>query len=475
MPARGLDVRTLRGAEAKRVRDLFEQKPILAEPDGGLGITLWVTVMLLGVGILALAMWRDWGVVTQWRSIGVLGWTAYATGGVLVARGFVGAVWVVRRRAPPTWTTGRFVFPFGFVEARGPVFRVLPVEDFESATITEDAGEQLVLQKVDVKFAGAPAERFHFATLPGQTIAPRLPELEVARDAIRAGRDADRLQLVAAGTPPPKRAWSKGRAWLVSLVVGLAVQAGAYLWWLPSRSVAEAEEWRAPERWLAIENAFPFGWVHDRAAAAIGHNFDEARARIRANVHDPAAVTALMAAVDQLAQQNRSRIGIHVDFASPPELEAATKAVKDAAGSAAEVAPVMLSRGIGDNTAASEMSKLVDGTSLEVSVQSSEEPYVRVDVHVRSNGQAYKFNSNRLYVALSVDVDATVVAGGKQFPLCPRTTIAPPSEMTTSQLVFEGDHARPLEQLDDPLVYRQMITRQVDPGVTACVRHAISP
>lgn len=469
-------MRTLRGADAKRVRDLLEQQPILAEPDGNLGVALWLFVAALGAGIIGFAMWRRWGVVSQWQSIGVLGWTTYAIGGLLVARSVVAIVGARRRRAPATWPTGRFVYPFGFVEARGPVFRVLPVEDFESSAITVDKGDQLVLQKVDVTFAGSPAERFHFATLPGQTVAPRLSELEACRDDVRAGREVERLQLVAAGTPPPRRPWSKGRAWLVSLVAGLGVQGAMYVWWMPSKSVASAEEWHQPERWTAVENAFPFGWVHDHAVAAVSHGYDELRAKLQANVHDPAAVTALMAAVDQLAQRNSSKLGVSATIVDPGDFDAATKLVRDGAGSGAQdVAPVVLPRGVDHGSLTTDLRGIVEGTSLELSVGDAEEPYIRIEVHLHGDGNAFQFNSKRLYVALTVDADVKLIANGKTYPLCPHSTIAPPSEMTTSQLVFEGGTTHPMDSFDDPLIYHQMVSRQLGQAVTACVQHAIRP
>ena len=60
------------------MHEVFDAKPILAERAGASGVVLWLFVVALGVLILAIASWRDWGVVTQWQSIGVLGWTAYA-------------------------------------------------------------------------------------------------------------------------------------------------------------------------------------------------------------------------------------------------------------------------------------------------------------------------------------------------------------------------------------------------------------
>jgi len=457
MAARGLDLRRLRGAEKARVHEVFDAKPILAEPAGASGVVLWLFVVVMGVLILAIASWRDWGVVTQWQSIGVLGWTAYAIGGALIARGAVGARGAMRRPSPE-WPCGRFVFPCGFVEARGSVLRVLPVEDFESSTVNTGTGNQIVLHTIELRFAGAAVERFHVATVPGSTVAPRLGELDVARDAVRAGRDLDRYQLVAAGTPPPRPPWSKRRAWLVAACVGLAVQAGAYLWLLPSRSVAAAAEWNAPERWTAIESAFPFGWVADRAAAGTATVYADARTQVRTRIHDPAVLEAMMAAIDELERQHTTTIGVSALLEDPHELDTATARLREL--DTGEVAPVVL-HGVDDNRVAGYF-KLLDGTGLTFGAAIPDRsPVVRASVHVHA-GTGIRFDNGRLYAGLAVDLDAVLAAGDKDHPFGGHIAVPAPTNASVLHYVSPGNERRPIGPGEDILVYQQMFDRQLD-------------
>ena len=441
MSARGLEVGWLRGDEKERVRSLLDEKPILAEPATALAGLPWIAVAASGLLVLAIA-------ATRGESIGVLGWMAYGIGAAMLARGAIGARGALRG-VPATWPRGRFVYPFGFIEMRGPIFRILPVEDFERSTVKASTGDRRVVHTIDLEFADGAIERFHHATGVGQTFTPALQQLSEARDAVRAGRDLARYQLVGAGTRPPPARWSKRRAWLVSGGIGLAAQAFAYVVVLPPKATA--------------------------LAAAGDATYAAARSRLHDRVRNPAVRGPLLVAVDELAHAQATTIGVRLAPLDAAEVDAATAWYREHVGPD-HLAPMVPVIGL-DDAVIAQLQSLLAGTGLSFGSPGAAGPVVDIALHLRPGGPAIKpTRGGKTYVNVELDFEAVLAMAEKAVPLGARITVPPVED---AKVVF---HNLPSDQASeragdglDGLVYREVLLYQLRLAAGAWVRQAEGP
>src|SRR5438132_10026198 len=128
-----------------RVMRALAQPPIHTEPATGAPIA-WAALALAGAITLLLFWLLDAGI-----------WLA-AIGIALVVRSALG-IWRGVRRSRLPWRAARFLYPFGFVDARTARLRILPITDFSGFAVESD-GQPIGLITIIVNFGEYASEKF---------------------------------------------------------------------------------------------------------------------------------------------------------------------------------------------------------------------------------------------------------------------------------------------------------------------------
>jgi hypothetical protein len=230
------------------------------------------------------------GVVTSsWHAGAGVGATGYFLAALAAAYGAIRGARAIARRGLPR--RGRWLHPWGFVDARGPRWRVRSIADFQGCDVEvgSSGAMGLVLIKIKVRF-GEATEEFALATSV-QYVEKHVPREALAalaqrRDALRALAAAgDRAALeredpLAFAAPSsatdPERAWIR-RARLAALAAAAATVVALYCGILPLLSLDAAERNQSAQSLRAAAAAYPFSWVKSRAAAAVHARYQLAR------------------------------------------------------------------------------------------------------------------------------------------------------------------------------------------------------
>jgi len=352
-----------RAARERFVRALATP-PILAEPSGtssGLGWSIAAVFAVLGLGLFG---WLGVGIVRgNWSATGVWTIVPYTLLSAALAGSLLAAHRCRARRTLVPWAPGRYLFPFGFVDARGPLVVMRPLGEIADLELVQDSNSMgIAVTHTTVRFTDNTSETFIVYGMRSASIAEAIKQLYADREQVRAALSAndqaviDRLEPLDAGElAHAARAGAReelggplagklsplaAHAWKLGLVFGIAAGVLAQRWVLPSLSLHAADSARA---WRALAHAYPYGWVQARTRAAIDARYVEARQRLAKEL-SPEARASFAALLTYLQQQDSPTVRVVVDSPPEAELDLCTEWLKVQAKAlgAASVAPVVL-------------------------------------------------------------------------------------------------------------------------------------